>query len=98
MADNAKELILAQNQFADVQEEAKGGVSVWVGPTKQGLTPTDRPVVYNKTTTKFDPVELAQAITQFIFAPEGSYIVLENPPEGDKHPDKGSNQATSLKT
>jgi major vault protein len=98
MADNAKELILAQNQFAYVQEEAKGGVSVWVGPSKQGLTPTDRPVVYNKTTTKFDPVELAQAITQFIFAPEGSYIVLENPPEGDKHPDKGSNQATSLKT
>jgi major vault protein len=96
MADNSRELILAQNQFAFVQEEAKGGVSVWVGPSKQGLTPSDKPVVYDPKTTKFRAVSLDEAISQFVFAAEGSYVVVENPTNNNKHPERGSNPQANL--
>ena len=93
-----RELVLAQNQHAFIQDETKGIVQVIVGPYKTGLTDSDRPVVYRD--GKYIQVPLDQAISQNPTVPEGSYIVLENPSVEDKrvNPGVGSQQAPELKT
>jgi len=91
-SEQRNELVLAQNQYALIQDETKGTVSVLVGPFKQGLTGTDRPVIYKD--GKFIGVKLEDAISQHVSVPEGSYIVLENPADDEKkiHPNSGASQ------
>jgi major vault protein len=90
-ASQREELILAQNQHAFIQDETKGIVQVLVGPYKTGLTPNDRPVLYDSETGKFKAVMLSQAVQQNPVVKDGSYIVLENPSAEEKkeHPTVG---------
>lgn len=89
------ELVLAQNQYAFLQDETKGVVEVYVGPFKTGLTPNDRPVIFKE--GKFQEVPLTQAIALSPTVPEGSYVVLENPAKGDKkNPVIGKNSPVDL--
>lgn len=96
--NNPSELVLAQGQYCFIQDETKGHVQVFVGPYKTGTTNNDRPVVYDPKLSKFTRTTLTEAITQNPSAPEGHYIVLENPTaEGQKaNPKEGPNTPVEL--
>src|SRR5579863_8871908 len=80
MADTTGQLVLAQNQYAFIQDATKGSVQVYVGPHALALSSNDKPVVYDNVKDEFTPVnDLRLAIKQFSLVPEGHYIVLENP-------------------
>ena len=80
MPDIQGQLVLAQNQYAFVQDATKGSVQVFVGPHSLALSSNDKPVVYDSASDKFVVVQdISQAIKQNPLVPEGHYIVLENP-------------------
>lgn len=93
-----RDLILAPNQSAFIQDETKGIISVYVGPNRTSLANTDRPVVYNPKTRKFEKSTLEQATQEFPLANEGWYIVLENPAvsSDQAHPTSGSSVLPKL--
>ena len=90
MADNEtrrnQDMILAPNEYALILDETKGEIAIYVGPNKASLAGSDRPSVFDSKTNRFRGVPLESATQAFQTAPEGSYIVLENPADGDKHP------------
>lgn len=87
-----RDLILSPTQFALILDEMTGHVSTYVGPFKQALGQSDKPVVYNAKTGRFDQVSLELSKQEFPAADEGSYMVLHNPasPGVDEHPKTGS--------
>lgn len=93
-----RDLVLAPNEYAYILDETKGNVIAYVGPHKTSLANTDRPVSFDLTTRRFSRCTLEEATRPFPFAPEGWYIVLENPVrEGDEdHPKAGSNTLPRL--
>jgi len=91
-----RDMILAPNEFAYISDETKGEVNVFVGPNKQSLAGTDRCVVFDLKSKRFKPTDLASGVQTFQTAPEGWYVVLKNPAEGDKHP--GGNGKLSTPT
>lgn len=105
--DRERDLILGPGEYANILDETKGHVSVWVGPAKASLSQTDRPVKYDPQQRKFVACSLENAILTFPFAEKGSYIVLHNPvvemrtadeesKATDKHPNQGSNNLAKL--
>ncbi len=94
MADNdrdrARDLVLAPNEFAFISDETKGNINVYVGPHKTSLANTDRPVVFNDQTKRFDRCSLEQATQTLSVAPEGWYLVLKNPAKDGSHPRTGA--------
>ena len=82
--DNTRELVLAINQYAYIQDETKGAINVYVGPNKASLSPTDRPMRFNE--GRFERCDLGGAIREFPLVPEGSYFVLHNPAHDKEHP------------
>src|ERR1700733_1156547 len=97
-----QQLVLAQNQHAFIQDATKGTVQVYAGPYSLGLSPNDKPVVYDNTKDEFiTAANMAAAIKQNPLVPEGHYLVLENPAfraeSGTLHtPNVGSNSPTPL--
>jgi hypothetical protein len=66
MPDIQGQLVLAQNQYAFIQDATKGSVQVFVGPHALALSQTDRPVVYDNVKDEFVGVpDLKQAFKQF---------------------------------
>ncbi|MBL8604747.1 MAG: hypothetical protein JNK72_22665 [Myxococcales bacterium] len=94
MGDNdrgrERDLVLAPNEFAFISDETKGNINVYVGPHKTSLANTDRPVVFNYETKRFDRCSLEQAIQTMAVAPEGWYLVLKNPARDGSHPRTGA--------
>lgn len=93
MADDRgreRDLVLAPNEFAFISDETKGNINVYVGPHKTSLANTDRPVVFNYQTKRFDRCNLEQAIQTLSVAPEGWYLVLKNPARDKSHPRTGA--------
>jgi len=96
MADAKNELILAQNQYAFIQDETKGSVKVHVGPLTVTPSGNDRPVVYDNETRRFiQATSLKEAVQQNTTVDEGSYVILENPADKGNNPPAG---ASSLPT
>lgn len=93
-----RDLVLAPNEYAYILDETKGNVIAYVGPHKTSLANTDRPVAFDLQSRRFSRCTLEEATRPFPFAPEGWYIVLENPArEGDEeHPKPGPNTLTRL--
>lgn len=85
-----RDLVLAPNEFAFISDETKGNINVYVGPHKTSLANTDRPVVFNDQSKRFDRCSLEQAIQVFSVAPEGWYLVLKNPAKDGSHPRTGA--------
>lgn len=85
-----RDLVLAPNEFAFISDETKGNINVYVGPHKTSLANTDRPVVFNDRTKRFDRCSLEQATQIFSVAPEGWYLVLKNPAKDSSHPRTGA--------
>ena len=93
-ARRERDMILAPNEYAFISDETKGEVNAFVGPNKTSLAGTDRPVLFDLKTKRFRPCDLSTSIQPFQTAPEGWYVILKNPSEGDKHP-SGSGKLTT---
>ena len=97
-----QQLVLAQNQHAFIQDATKGTVQVYAGPYSLGLSPNDKPVVYDNAKDEFTTAaNMTAAIKQNPLVPEGHYLVLENPAfKGENNslhtPNPGSNSPTPL--
>ena len=98
--DRERDLILGPGEYANILDETKGHVTVWVGPSKASLSQTDRPVQFDPKVRKFVACKLEESILTFPFAEKGSYIVLHNPTLTNSsdpiHPNQGSNVHTKL--
>jgi len=81
MAENVREndLVLAPNEYAYVSDTNTGNVNVVVGPKKETLTNTDKPMRYDEGIRNFVPCRLGESIRSFPAADEQSYIILQNP-------------------
>lgn len=85
-----RDLVLAPNEFAFISDETKGNINVYVGPHKTSLANTDRPVVFNYESKRFERTSLEQATQTMAVAPEGWYLVLKNPARDGSHPRTGA--------
>lgn len=98
--DRERDLILGPGEYANILDETKGHVTVWVGPSKASLSQTDRPVQFAPKERRFVQCSLESSILTFPFAEKGSYIVLHNPAlagsNDPEHPNQGSNVHTKL--
>jgi len=85
------DLVLAPNEFAFVLDQNTGAIQPAVGPTKRTLENTERTVLFQQETGRFVETSASLAKQIFIKADERSYIILENPSNGDnrQHPIKG---------
>lgn len=87
-SDGKRDLVLAPGEYAYLQDETRGMVKTYVGPTVINQTAQDRPVFFDN--SSFNRCTLEQAVKRSPFASEGDYIVLENPASDGVHPDEGS--------
>jgi major vault protein len=85
-----RDLVLAPNEYAFISDQTKGNINVYVGPYKTSLANTDKPVVFNNQTKRFDRVSLDESTEIFMTAPEGWYIVMKNPSKDGHQPKTGT--------
>ena len=94
MSDNVqKDLVLSINEYAYVEDETKGHVICWVGPSKTSLSQSDKLVRFDPAIKRFVPCSYSQAINLFTIAPENWYVILKNPVEDNKHPKAGTSNS-----
>ncbi len=92
-----RDILVASNEYAYVQDLTKGDIVLYVGPTKISLSNTERLVQFNA--ERFAPVrEDGAGVNPFVSASSNQYIILENPPkDAGMRPVKGSNSAIELR-
>lgn len=73
------DLVLAPGEYAYIQDGTKGNISVYVGPQKTSLSQTDFPVNWDQSKRVYNRCEQSAAIHPFPNAPEGFYMILQNP-------------------
>ncbi len=96
-SNRERDLVLAPNEFAFISDQTKGQVNVYVGPYKTSLANTDKPVIFDNNTKRFERCNLDESIQVFSTAPEGWYVVLKNPAKDNNQPRQGtSNSLTEL--
>lgn len=94
MSENVqKDLVLSINEYAYVEDETKGHVICWVGPSKTSLSQSDKLVRFDSVSKRFVPCSYSQAINLFTTAPENWYVILKNPTEDNKHPKPGTSNS-----
>lgn len=93
-----RDILVASNEYAYVQDLTKGDIVLYVGPTKISLSNTERLVEYKN--DRFVPVGAADCtlgVSAFVSASSSQYIILENPPKDPTaKPAKGSNATVEL--
>ncbi len=99
MADvRERDILVAPNEYAYVQDLTKGNIVLYVGPTKISLSNTERMIQFRD--GRFMPVtgdEAGLGVMRFVEATSAQYIVLENPPEdASDRPLPGANSAVPL--
>ncbi|HUS31932.1 MAG TPA: hypothetical protein VMZ53_25700, partial [Kofleriaceae bacterium] len=87
--NSKRDLVLAPGEYAYMQDVTKGVVKTYTGPTVINPTAQERPIVFDETTQRFVPCSLDEAVQPVATAPEGSYLVLENPSARGDHPTAG---------
>jgi len=99
MAENDRrdggDMVLAPNEYMYVSDQTKGHVDVFVGPTKQSLSNTDQPVIFDTKSKQFTNVHRDNAKQLAHTAPEGWYIILKNPAKDGKQPAGGQGKLGS---
>jgi len=96
MADERnKDMVLAPNEYMYVSDRTKGNIDVFAGPTKQSLSGTDDPVVFDEKSKRFISVDQDSAKQLAKTAPEGWYIVLKNPAKNNKQPTASSGKLSA---
>lgn len=94
MSENMqKDLVLSINEYAYVEDETKGHVICWVGPSKTSLSQSDKLVRFDTTTKRFVQCSYKEAINLFTTAPENWYVILKNPAKDNKHPQSGTSNS-----
>ena len=88
-----KDLVLSINEYAYVEDETKGHVICWVGPSKTSLSQSDKLVRFDPVSKRFIPSSYKDAISLFTTAPENWYVILKNPTEDNKHPKPGTSNS-----
>jgi major vault protein len=95
-----RDILVASNEFAYVQDLTKGDIVLYVGPTKISLSNTERLVDFRH--GRFLPVRAGDGglgVSPFVAASSSQYIVLENPTrDPTARPVKGNNSAAELLT
>ena len=91
-SSRSRDIVLAANHFAHIQDATKGDISTYVGPNKVTLSGDDRPVVFDNHTKDFREVSGNDIRQKFVTAPAGWYVVLLNP--APKHPKIGQKNST----
>ena len=91
-----RDILVASNEYAYVQDLTKGDIVLYVGPTKISLSNTERLVDLKN--DRFVPVRGEDAgVSAFVAASSAQYILLENPPKDPAvRPTKGNNSAVEL--
>ncbi|MBL8939155.1 MAG: hypothetical protein JNM69_31630 [Archangium sp.] len=93
-----RDILIASNEYAYVQDLTKGDIVLYVGPTKISLSNTERLVDFKA--ERFTPVrgeDGASGVCPFVAASSTQYVVLENPAkDAATRPVKGSNSAIEL--
>src|SRR5258705_3375568 len=84
-----RDLVLPPGGYAYMQDVTKGVVKTYTGPTVINPTAQERPIVFDATANRFSPCSLDDAVQPVATAPEGSYLVLENPSARGDHPPAG---------
>jgi len=91
-----RDMVLAPNEYMYVSDQTKGNIDVFVGPTKQSLSGTDQPVIFDDKSKRFIPADTQEQAKQLSkTAPEGWYIVLKNPAHNGKQPTANSGKLSS---
>lgn len=90
MSEMQKDLVLSPNEYAYVLDETKGDVKCHVGPYKTSMSQSDTLIRFDPKSKKFVPCSFSEVKQLFVTAPEGWYIALKNPVEGNKHPTPGT--------
>lgn len=85
-----RDLVLAPNEYAFISDQTKGNINVYVGPYKTSLANTDRPVMFDPDTKRFEKCNLEDSMRSFVIAPEGWYVVLKNPSKDTNQPKIGT--------
>jgi hypothetical protein len=95
-----RDILVAANEYAYVQDLTKGDIVLYVGPTKISLSNTERLVELRG--ERFSPSrgdDSGTGVQPFVVATSAQYIVLDNPPRDPAvRPVKGSNSAVELLT
>jgi regulator of protease activity HflC (stomatin/prohibitin superfamily) len=91
-----RDILVASNEYAYVQDLTKGDIVLYVGPTKISLSNTERLVDFRD--GRFVPLRGDEGgVSPFVAASSSQYIVLENPPkDASVRPLKGNNGAVEL--
>lgn len=92
-----RDILVASNEYAYVQDLTKGDIVLYVGPTKISLSNTERLVELKN--DRFLPVrgEEGTGVLAFVTASSAQYVVLENPAkDATVKPVKGNNSAVEL--
>lgn len=94
-----RDILVASNEYAYVQDLTKGDIVLYVGPTKISLSNTERLVELKN--ERFTPVRSDDAsgpgVQAFVTASSAQYVVLENPAkDATVRPVKGNNSAVEL--
>src|SRR5580658_3244259 len=95
-----RDILVASNEYAYVQDLTKGDIVLYVGPTKISLSNTERLVDFRH--GRFLPVRAEDGglgVNALVAASSSQYIVLENPPKDPTvRPVKGNNSGVELLT
>jgi hypothetical protein len=94
-----RDILIATNEYAYVQDLTKGDIVLYVGPTKISLSNTERLVEFR--TERFLPVRAEEngGVQAFVSASSTQYVMLENPAKDPSvKPVKGSNSSVELLT
>lgn len=92
-----RDILVAANEYAYVQDLTKGDIVLYVGPTKISLSNTERLVELRA--DRFVPcrADEGSGVSPFVAATSAQYVVLENPSKDPAaRPVKGSNSAIEL--
>lgn len=93
-----RDILVAANEYAYVQDLTKGDIVLYVGPTKISLSNTERIVELRG--ERFIPIRADDAsfgVNAFVTATSAQYIVLENPSrDPTAKPLRGSNGSVEL--
>src|SRR5215212_652995 len=93
-----RDILVAANEYAYVQDLTKGDIVLYVGPTKISLSNTERIVELKG--DRFLPVradDVSFGVSAFTTASSSQYIVLENPAKDLLlKPIRGSNASVEL--
>lgn len=93
-----RDILVASNEYAYVQDLTKGDIILYVGPTKISLSNTERMVEYDET-ERFVPLgaEDGSGVKPFMVASSSQYVILENPARPTSaQPTRGPNASAEL--